>query len=299
MDRLAAMAALVAVVDRGSLSAAARALNLPLPTLSRRLAELEAGLGTRLLLRTTRRLALTDAGVDYLAACRQILEQVAAAERAATGEYRMPKGDLVVTAPVAFGRLHVLPVVADFLALQPQVAVRLALSDTPRDLVAEQIDVAVRIGRLAASTLKVQRVGTIRRVVVASPAWLERHGAPAQPADLAGQSAIGIDPRALETTWRFHADRGERALTLRCRLAVSSTEAAVDAAVSGLGLAQVLHYQAASALRAGALRIVLEAHEPAPAPLSLLHPGQGLLPLKTRAFLDHALPRLRASLRLD
>jgi DNA-binding transcriptional LysR family regulator len=179
MDRLDAMSVFAAIVDGGSLSAAGRRLNVPLATVSRKLADLEAHLKTRLITRSTRRLVLTDAGRDYLDACRQILEQVEAAERAASGAYAKIKGQLVVAAPIVFGRLHMVPVAAAFLEAHPEVDIQLRLGDRNVNLIEEHVDLALRIGALPDSNLVATQVGTIRRVVCASPAYLERFGTPA------------------------------------------------------------------------------------------------------------------------
>ena len=298
MDRLEAMSMLVAAVETGSLSAAGRKLGVPLPTVSRKVAELEAHLGARLLTRSTRRLSLTEAGTAYLAAAKRILEQVGDAERAASGEYETPRGDLVVTTPLAFGRLQVLPVVSAFLARFPEIQVRMVLSDRNLHLIEEHIDVAVRVGALPDSALVATRVGALRRVVCASPAWLAEHGTPRTPAELAGLACVTADVPGGGASWAFRAAGGRLvpAPPGRCRLNVNTAEAAVDAATAGVGLAHVLSYQAARAVAAGELELVLEAYEPDPIPVSLIHAGQGLLPLKTRRFLEFAVPALRRSL---
>ncbi len=296
MDRLEAMTLLVAAVEAGSLSAAGRKLGAPLPTVSRKISELEAHLGTRLLTRSTRSLSLTDAGEAYIAACRRILEQVGDAERAAAGEYRTPKGDLVVTAPLVFGRLHVLPVVTDFLAAFPDIDVRLSLSDRNVHLIDDHIDLAVRIGPLADSALIATNVGSERRITCGSPAFFARHGTPKSPQDLSGLPVISFDTFAPATSWSFAVSgaKGERDIPVHARLSVNTAEAAVDAAVAGIGVTRILFYQAASAIAAGTLRPVLTEFESAPTPVNLVHAGQGLLPQKTRAFLDFAAPRIRA-----
>jgi len=285
LDRLEAMSLLVAVVEHGSLSAAGRALGVPVATLSRKLSDLEARLGARLLTRTTRRLTLTDAGIGYVAAARRILEQVEEAEREAAGEYSEPKGRLVVTAPIHFGRRHVLPLIVDFLAQFPAIDVRLVLSDRNIDLVDDQIDMAVRIGRLPDSAMVATRVGSMRTVTCASPAMLAARGAPHAPADLQHWPRVTVDTPMPAPAWAGTS-----------RLAVSTSEAAVDAAVRGVGVTRQLLYQVADAVRAGELRILLEAFEPDPAPIHLLHAARGQLPLKTRRFLDFAAPRLRTEL---
>ena len=181
MDRLDSMSVLLAVVDAGSLSAGARRLGIPLATVSRKVSDLEAHLRTRLLNRTSRQITLTDAGRSYAAACRRILEEIGEAERAAAGEYSAPKGDLVVTAPIVFGRLHVLPVTLDFLRAYPDIDIRLTLTDHSLNLLEDHVDVAVRIGDLPDSGLMATRLGSIRQVVCASPAYFAERGRPARP----------------------------------------------------------------------------------------------------------------------
>lgn len=296
MDRLEAMGVVLAVVEAGSLSGAGRRLGMPLATVSRKLAELEAHLNTCLVQRSTRRLAPTEAGRAYVAACRRILDDIGDAERAAAGEYLVPRGSLVVTAPVVFGRLHVLPVVCAFLQRYPEIDLRLVLADRMVHLLEDQVDVAVRIGPLRDSRLIASRVGMVGRVVCASPAYLARRGVPQTPDDLAGHDGILFEGLRATTAWSFAVDGQERAVSVRARLAVNSAEAAIDAALAGAGLARLLSYQVASAVAAGQLVLVLRPFEPALWPVSLVHGGQGLLPLKLRAFLDFAEPRLRRSL---
>jgi len=295
-DRFEAMAILVAVTDAGSFSAAARALGIPLATVSRKVGELEARLKTRLLQRSTRQLSLTEAGQAYVAACRRILEDVGEAERAAAGEYATPRGELVVTAPVALGREHVLPVVVEFLKMYPDIDIRMMLTDRVVHLLEEQVDVAVRIAELPDSSSVATRIGEVRRVVCASPAYFAAHGIPANPQALAAHACITMERITSRQAWTFRSGKSEVEVPVRSRLAVSTAEAAIDAAVAGLGITRVLSYQVAAAVRAGTLEVVLDAFEPVPWPVSLVHTGQGILPLKLRAFLDYAGPRLKASL---
>ncbi|PLP59933.1 LysR family transcriptional regulator [Mesorhizobium loti] len=296
MDRLGSMSLFVTVVEAGSLSAAGRSLGMPLATVSRRLSDLEKHLGTRLLARSTRRLELTEAGRSYLAACRRILEEVEEAEQTAAGEYSQARGELVVTAPIVFGRLHVLPVVVDFLAAYPEVDVRLTQSDTLRRLVEEHIDLAVRIGQLPDSSMIAIRVGSIRRVACASPDYLGAHGVPKTPHELSVHHCVTVERLALPAAWTFTERQREIAVPVRSRLTINTAEAAIDAATAGVGIARVLSYQVADAVRSGTLQLILEDFEPEPWPVSLVHAGRGLLPLKLRAFLDFAAPRLRARL---
>jgi len=295
MDRLEAMSILVAVAEAGSLTAASRKLRVPLPTVSRKLAELEAHLTTRLIIRSTRKLTLTDAGSAYVAACKHILEQVGEAERAAVGEYSSPRGDLVVTAPIVFGRLHVLPVVTDFLAAFADINVRMLLADRNVHLIDDHIDAAVRIGTLSDSGLVATRVGSVRRVVCASPTYLTAHGTPKSPADLATADCITFERLAPSPSWKFAVPdtAAEQTVAIRSRLAVNTAEAALDAAVAGLGVTRVFSYQAARAVKDGTLRIVLARFEPPPLPVSVIYASQAPLPRKLRAFLDFAVPRLR------
>ena len=295
MDRLEAMSVFAAIVDGGSLSAAGRRLNVPLAIVSRKLADLEAHLKTRLITRSTRKLVLTDAGRDYLDACRQILEQVDEAERAAAGAYAKVKGRLVVAAPIVFGRLHVVPVAAAFLEAHSDVDIRLRLGDRNVNLIEEHVDVALRIGNLPDSSLVASPVGSIRRVVCASPAYLERYGAPQSLDELAAHRCITFDGLDAADAWVFAgADGRKHQARVRSRMTVSTAEAAIEAAVIGLGLTRVLSYQVDDALQDGRLVRVLPEQEPPSVPASLLHAGQGRLPMKTRAFIDFAVGRLRS-----
>jgi DNA-binding transcriptional LysR family regulator len=294
MDRLESMSTLLAAVEAGSLSGASRKLGMPLATVSRKVSELETHLRVRLLNRSSRRLTLTDAGRSYVAACKRILEDIGAAERAAAGEYSAPRGDLMITAPIVFGRLHVLPVVVAFLEAYPEIDVRLALADHVINQLEDHVDVALRIGELPDSSLVATRVGAIRRVVCASPRYFAERGTPKIPGDLAGHDCITFGGLTSAQEWIFTIGKSAKPVAIHSRLVVNTAEAAVDAAVASIGITRVLSYQAAAALRAGALTLALRAFEPAPSPVSLVHAGQPLLPLKLRAFLDFATPRLKA-----
>jgi DNA-binding transcriptional LysR family regulator len=297
MNRLESMGVLLAVVDAGSLSAAGRQLGMPLATVSRKVSELEAALKTRLLIRSTRQLTLTESGRGYVAACRRILEQLNEAERAAAGEYTEPRGELIVAAPVVFGRLHVLPVLTEFLRAYPEVNVRMALGDRIVNLLEDQVDLALRIGALPDSGLIATHLGSVRRVVCASPTYLSTKGTPERVQDLTAHDCISFDLFAVGDAWRFQVDGAGTIIPIHPRLTVSTAEAAIDAAVSGLGVTCVLSYQVEAALRGGKLMLILESFEPAPLPVSFLYAGQGRLPLKLRALLDFAAPRLRNRLQ--
>lgn len=298
MDRIDAMSVFCAIVDGGSLSAAGRALGTPLATVSRKLADLEAHLKTRLITRSTRTLVLTDAGRDYLAACRQILEQIDEAERAAAGAYAKVKGQLVVAAPIVFGRLHMVPLAAAFLEQHPEVDIQLRLGDRNVHLIEEHVDVALRIGALPDSNLVATQVGAIRRMVCASPDYLRRFGTPQSPEDLPRHRCISFDGLDAATAWSFVDAQGhKRSVAIQPRLTVSTADAAIAASTLGLGLTRVLSYQVADALREGLLVRVLPDDEPPAVPASLIYAGQGRLPMKTRAFIDFAASLLRERLQ--
>ena len=293
MDRFESMKVLIAAVEAGSLSGAGRKLGMPLATVSRKLSELEAHLKARLLHRSTRQLVLTDAGRDYVVACRRILEDLGDVERAAAGEYSAPRGDLIVTAPIVFGRMHVVPVVAEFLRAYPEVDVRLALGDRVVNLLEDQVDLAVRIGALPDSSLIATRVGLIRQVVCASPGYFAEHGIPRSPDQLTTHQCITFAALMSPAHWTFDVNGARLPIPVHSRLVVNTAEAAIDAAVRGAGVTRVLSYQIEDARRADQLQVVLEDFEPAPIPVSLVYTGQGRLPQKVRAFLDFAAPRLR------
>lgn len=297
MDRLDAMAVLLAVVENGSLSAASRALHSPLPTVSRKISELEAHLGVRLITRTSRKILLTEAGESYVNAAREILGRVEEAERRASGEYIAPRGDLTMTAPIVFGRLHVLPVVTDFLKAFPDINIRLAMSDRSMSLADEHIDVALRISPLTESNLIATRLGSIRTTVYANPDYLRRHSRPLHPRDLVHHDCIAFEGVLSNRFWTFRDGEQEISTAIRARLSVNTAEAAVDAAAAGLGVTRIMSYQARRAVEAGLLVPLLEEFELEASPVHLVHLSQGVMPLKLRAFLDFAAPRLRAVLR--
>lgn len=296
MDRLDAMAILLAVVDAGSLSAAARKLRMPLATVSRKIADLEAHLRARLMLRTRLGTELTEAGLAYIEASRRILEQVEEAERIAAGEYSAPRGELRITAPTLFGQRHVMPVALAFLEQNPEISLKLHLEDRQINLADEHIDIAVRIGHLEAGGLIATKVGEVSRVICASPAYLDRRGRPRAPDELADHDGISFRGFSVTPEWRYRGDNPALGEEPRPRLSVNSTAAAIDAALAGFGLVRVLSYQVEEHLRQGALEAVLEAFAPAPLPVSLAYAEGGLRSLKVRAFLDWATPRLRARL---
>lgn len=298
MDRLEAMALVIAVSEAGSFSAASRKLAIPVATVSRNVSELEARLKAELFRRSSRGMALTDAGRSYIDACKRIVEQVEDAEKELSGEYRNPKGDLAVTAPWGLGHTHLLPLAIEFLQAHPDIALRLVLTDRVVNVVEENIDVAIRVGALPDSSMMALRVGSIRVVVCASPAYLAARGWPATPDDLRDHDCVTIDDVAPPTTWKFVSGSRPIVAPIRTRLTVNTSEAAVLAAIAGAGLARVMSYKMDAAKRAGALAVVLEAFEPEPLPAHLVYAQRKIAPLKLRAFLNWITPRLKARLAL-
>jgi DNA-binding transcriptional LysR family regulator len=297
MDRIGAMRLFVAIADAGSLSAAGRRLGMPLTTVSRKLAALEEQLGARLVTRTTRALALTEPGRNYLEACRRILEELEAAEARLSGEQSAPQGELAITAPVVFGRLHVLPVLDLFLRESARVSARLLLLDRPVDLIEEGLDIAIRIGTLADSSLIATRVGAVRNVVCASPGYLKAHGVPKVPEQLVDHDCITFAGLPIGDRWIASHGKRQKRIPVRPRLVVNSAEAAVDAAIAGLGITRVLSYQAARAIADGQLKVILETWDTAEIPVSILHREGRLAQPKVQAFVAFAATALRKRLQ--
>jgi DNA-binding transcriptional LysR family regulator len=288
------MTILLAAVDTGSLSAASRKLRLPLAKVSRRVAELEKHLKVRLLLRGTRKLVLTEAGRGYVDACRQVIEDIVEAERTAAGEYRSPRGELIIAAPEVIGPDHVVPVVVEFLQAFPEISARVRISERVIDLVEEHVHVAVRIGDLHDNSLIATRIARLRRVLCASPAYLKSRDAPKRPEELASHDCICYEGYAAGSRWEFRDTT--QVIQVSSRLTVDSAQAAVIAAVAGAGIARVTSYQIQDHLKTHALVTLLDEFAPAPRTLNFVYPGQRQVPVKLRAFLDFAGPRLRARL---
>jgi DNA-binding transcriptional LysR family regulator len=296
MDKLRAMAAFVAISERGSLTAAAEALDSSLPAVVRLLASLEKELGVRLLNRTTRRIALTGEGRDYLERCRRVLAEVEEAEAELSAHQRQPSGRLAITAPVLFGRLHVAPLVTEFLTHHTRVKAELLLLDRIVDLLDEGLDMAVRIGELADSSHVAVNCGQTRRVICASPHYLRRAGVPETPADLRQHHCIRFTGLSRREEWEF-SERGRPIRVLvDGPLVTNQGDSAIDACQRGLGCGIFLCYQVREAVAAGELRLLLEAFEPATLPVSVVYPHSKLLPSRVRVFLDWFVPQLRLRL---
>jgi len=293
MDRLEAMSTFLAVAEDGSLSAASRRLNTPLATISRRISDLESHLRAKLFKRSSRQLMLTDAGSSYLSACKRILTDVTEAERTACGEYTAPTGELTVTTPIGLGRTILMPIMVDFLNAYPDIKARMIPTDRAVSLFQEQIDVGVRIGALPDSSLVAVRVGTTRRVICASRAYLEARGTPRTPEDLAEHDCINYAGFGLPNAWTFVKDNAVIAVPVNTRLVVGSAEAAYAAARAGIGITIALAYQLKGAAEGGALTTLLDEFQPRPMPVNLVYAANRFLPAKVRAFLDFVAPRLK------
>ena len=296
MDRLEAMAILLTAVECGSLSAASRKLGKPLSTISRKISNLESQLNAQLLVRTSQKLELTEAGRNYFLACKQILAQVNEAEREVSGEYSTPKGNLVITAPIVFGRLYVLPIIVEFLKAYPDINIRLVQADRIVHLLNDHVDLAIRIGKLPDSSLVATHLGEVRLVVCASRQYLKENGIPFTPEQLVGHTCINFENMDAFDNWFFTKRGNAQSVELGSRLMVNTAEAAIDAAISGLGMTQILSYQIEAAYRDKLLDVILEEYEPNPLPVNMVFSRQGALPLKLRAFIDFAKPRIKDAL---
>lgn len=294
MDHLQTMRAFVAVADVQGFAAAARRLAMSPPALTRAIVALETRIGTRLLHRTTRAVRLTEAGARFLADCKRILAEIEEAEAAAAGSALEPRGQLAVTAPVLFGRMYVAPIVFDFIDRYEGVTVRTLFIDRSVDLVDEGLDVAVRIADLPDSSLTAIPVGSVRRVVCASPRYLAVHGRPRTPDELAKHRTIAFSPTPTAVDWTFASGSKVRTVHPPAQLIVNGADIAIAAAVAGRGLARALSYQIAAQVRARRLEIVLVDFELKPLPINLVYPEGRRAAAKVRAFVDMAVDRLRA-----
>lgn len=297
MDRFDAMSIVLAVAEAGSLSAAARRQKMPLATVSRKVSDLEAHLESKLFHRSTRALVPTDAGRAYIAAAKRILADIEETERAASGEYATPRGDLIISAPVALGRSYLQPVVTEFLAAFPEVDIHLSLMDRSVNLVEEHVDVALRVGTLADSGMIAVRIGDTSRVICASADYLRSRGTPDAPDDLSTHDMISFPPLQTPSLWRFKRGETQYAVPVRSRLIVSTIESACDAARAGIGITEAFAYHVARSIKSGELIPLLQDYQPPPFPISFVYSPNRFLPAKLRAFLDFTLPRLKARLQ--
>lgn len=294
MDRLYTMSIFLAVVEEGGFAPAARKLRISPPVVTRAVTELEEKMGVRLLTRTTRMVRVTDVGARYAADCRRILADVTDSEQAATGTHAEPRGKLVITSSVLFGAMYVTPVVTEYLRRYPDTEVECRFLDRVVNMMDEGIDVAIRLGQLPDSSYQAVRVGQVRQIVCASPAYLEARGLPLTPEELAGHDIVLAGGVTAAPEWRFESERQPMVLRVRPRLISSSNDAAIAAVVRGFGLTRVISYMVAPHLAAGRLKTVLSQYESAPMPVNVVHhEGRRSTP-KVRAFIDLAVSMLRA-----
>ena len=295
MDRIDAMKVFIAALDEGSLARAGRKLGRSPAAVSRAIALLEQRVGAELLHRTTRSIKLSEAGERYAAACRRVLADLDEAETIAAGDLAAPRGTLTLTAPLVSGEAVLRPLIDAFTDAYPSVTARLFLFDRPMNMIDEGIDIALRIGHLADSTLIAIRVGEVRRVLVAAPRYLALHKPITQPSDLATHKIIAFTDYGFES-WNFPPAPGSpvpRIVHFTPRLIINGIRGAIASAVDARGITRALSYQVAAHVRQGALEILLPGDEPPPLPVHLIVPHGRLAIPKVRAFVDFAQPRLK------
>jgi DNA-binding transcriptional LysR family regulator len=299
MDRFHAIQVFVEVAEQGGFAAAARKLALSPPAVTRAVALLEDRLGTRLLIRTTRSVRLTESGQRFLQDGRRILQDLEEAENAAVGSHAAPRGELRITAPVLFGRMFVAPILGEFLGRHPQVTAQTLFVDRVVNLMDEGLDVAIRIGELPDSSLTAVRAGTVRRVVFAAPDYLKQHGLPQRPEDLSRHRLIQSLAMGPSPEWPFRENGKPILVRVAPRLRMNTNDAVIELALRGWGLSRLLSYQIAPYLADGRLQTVLDAFELPALPIHVLHQEGRLVSAKVRAFVDHMAARLRADPALN
>lgn len=299
MDRLHLMNVYVAVAESEGFAAGARRLGMSPPAVTRAVAALEEGLGVKLLNRTTRYVRTTEAGARYLEDAKRIIHEVQVADEAAAGINAEPRGHLTVTAPVLFGQMFVMPGIVDYLQRYPKTEVDAVFLDRVVNMLEEGLDVGVRIGDLPDSSMRAVRVGSVRRILVASPAYIKQQGIVQAPEHLNQHTIIASRAGNATQDWRFEIPQGSKAVRIYPRLTVTTNDAAIKAAREGFGITRLLSYQAADYLASGELKILLENYEPAPLPVHIVHREGRLASTKVRAFIDLMAERLRADKALN
>lgn len=294
MDRFHLMGVFVAVVDANGFAGAARKLAISPPAVTRAVNELESHLGLRLLTRTTRTVRVTDAGERYVQDCRRILAEVADADESVTGQHSAPRGRLTLTAPILFGCKYVTPIVTEYLQRYPEVSASCMFLDRIVNMVDEGVDVAIRVGELPDSTMQAIRVGQVRRVVCASPAYLKAQGIPLAPSDLQQHAIVSANSATPNPEWRMVEAGAPRAIRLQARMTTTTNDSAIAAVVAGFGLTQLLSYQVADHLRGRKLKTVLTAYEPEPVPVHVVHREGRQASHRVRAFIDLVVTRLQS-----
>lgn len=291
MDKLKAMATFVEIVDRGSLSAAAEAINRSPASVVRALADLENHLSVRLLNRSTRRISLTDEGRDYLLRCRRILADINDAEFLLDARRGAPEGKLSITAPMMFGRLHIVPLLNRYLTEHPGLRVELTLIDRIVDIIDEGFDLAIRIGHLADSSLISMPLGLNRHIICASPSLVKTMGKPSTPEELRHWPLVVFNPQSSQ--WTFNNNQTLNTYDMNTVMSSNQVDSTLASAISGLGATRLLHYQVDEALSKGQLVRLLPEYEKTSIPIQFVYPHNRLLSIRVRAFLDWAAPQLR------
>ena len=295
MDRLHAMGVFVAVAEEESFAAAARRLNSSPPAVTRTIAALEAHLGVKLLTRTTRFVRATDAGQRYLESARRILAEADEADEAAAGVHASPRGQLAVTAPVLFGSMHVMPGIIEYLGRYPDVSVNAVFLDRVVNLLEEGIDVGIRIGELPDSTMRAIPVGSVKRIVCASPEYLSQHPGLHEPRDLAGKTIISASPVSPVKEWQMGDGKHQVSVKVQPRLTVTNNSAAIEAALMGFGITRLMSYQVADHLATGRLVRLLPEYEPLALPVHIIHLEGRQASAKVRSLVDVLVERLRGN----
>lgn len=299
MDRFQALQVFVSVADHGGFAAAGRSLSMSPPSVTRIISALEHHLGTALFVRTTRSVGLTEAGERFHEDSRRVLTELAEAEEAAVGSHVTPRGELRITAPVMFGSMFVTPIIGDYLDLNEHVTADAVFVDRTVNLINEGLDVAIRIGDLPDSSLIATRVGSIRFVVFAAPDYLERNGIPAHPDELRGHKLIDPSPMGTGPYWTFREDGRSFSIRHSPRFQINSIDAIRGQVARGWGISRLRSYQIAPLIAEGSVVSLLEAYEPPPEPIHVIHQEGRLASAKVRSFVDYAVDRLRADPALN
>lgn len=293
MDRLQTMAVFVSVAEEAGFAAAARRLNMSPPSVTRAVSDLEARLGARLLHRTTRMVTLTEAGERYLADCRRLLAEIEEADRHATGVHEAPRGTVTVTGSVMFGRVVLTPIFLDLQARYPEISISALFLDRVVHLSDEGVDVAIRISELPDSSLTAIRVGSVRRILCASPGYLDANGRPGDPNELSKHEIVNFVHEAPRGEWVFHPDSGAKNVKVLSRLRFNVADAAITVAIAGGGITRVLSYMVAPHLKSGALETVLDDYVPPAVPVHVVHKEPGQTSARVRAVVDYLVDSLR------
>ncbi|MGI9478057.1 MAG: LysR family transcriptional regulator [Hyphomicrobiaceae bacterium] len=293
MDRLQTMTVFVAVAEEAGFAPAARKLNMSPPAVTRAISELEERIGARLLHRTTRSTQLTDTGGRYLNDCRRIIAEVEEAERHAAGAHGSPRGAVTITASVAFGYKVLMPIAFELMDTYPELSVSLSLADRIVHMFEEGIDIAVRIADLPDSSLVASRVGSVRRLVCASPTYLDLHGRPTSPSDLNDHSIVDFSNMAPSGEWPFEKEGESRQFKLDAQFSVNKFDVAIGAAIAGRGMTRVLSYMVSKELASGELEVVLDDWTPPPVPIHIVHKEAGQTSARVRATVDFLVAHLR------